>query len=103
MTGEDETRQDMTGEDETRQDMTGEDETRQDMTDEDETRQDMTGEDETRGDTAYSAGGNVTGEVKYRPKTAAFGISSATFDTANCGLIVALLILRRRVFGFFGF
>ena len=40
----------------------------------------------------------TTGE-NIPPETAAFGMSSATFDTANCGLIVgiSLLLLRRRL------
>ena len=63
----------------------------------DSTGEDTPSEDVSRHDTPGMTGGNTTSVVKYRQKMEAFGISSATFDTANCGLMVSLLILRRRL------
>ena len=97
-TGEDTTGENTTGEDTTGENTTGqEDTTGDDTSDEDMTGDDIIREDTTRGD---SNSEDTTGD---EPDPAAYGASSAACVTTNCGVIVAVLILRCRLFGFFGF
>ena len=78
----------------------------EDVTDEDTTAENTTGQD--RPTTSEDmTGENMTGEDTNgdEPDPAALGVPSAVSVTrpTNCGVIVALLILRRPYFGFFGF
>ena len=109
-TGEDVSGEDATSGDATSEDATVEDVTRADTSTEEATGGDVTGEDVTSEDASVedTTGEDATGEAttsedKGPTETKAFGISSAAYDTTNCGIIVAVLILRRRLFDFFGF
>ena len=92
-TGEDTTREDAS-----RENTTGEDTTRGETTRGDVTRQHMTGDDTTSEDTTSDG---TTGGDEGPAAAEAFRISSAAFHTTNCGVIAALLILRRRLIGLF--
>ena len=70
----------------------------------DMSKEDGTGEDDTSGEyVTRDDTTDTTGQDRGPPETAAFGTSSAAFHTTNFGVIVALLILRLRLFGCFGF
>ena len=116
-TGENTTGEDTTGENTAGQDTTGENTAGQDTTGDNTTGENTTGQEDTTGDD--TSDDDMTGDDIIREDTtrgdsnrddttgdesdpAAYGASSAACVTTNCGVIVAVLILRRRLFGFFG-
>ena len=86
---------DATGDDAAGDDATGDDATGDDATSDDAIGDDAIGDDTT--------GDDAIGENRGPLETATFEMASAASAASNCGAIAAVLILRRRLFGFFGF
>ena len=98
--GDETTVADTNGDETTGADTNGDETTVADTNGDETTVADTNGDETTGADTTSDA--TTVGE-KVISEMAAFRYSSAACPTNNCGVIAALLILRRRLFGFFGF
>ena len=104
-TGGDTTSGDTTSEDTTSVDTTGGDTTSEDTTSEDTTSEDTTSEDTTSDETTseHTTGDGVPSRNTTDPILKGSVQSSGAFDYNNGEVVVAVVILLRRLFGFFGF